>query len=433
MGNLGFIVAIITSVIFWAVFLATSVRILREGGLKFPFAEILQESSRFSAFFTKPEFKVFLFGLAVRFFMLAVAYIALMQNTEESVSIADLFNELVRSDSRHYISIAIEGYHWQEDGRNLLLVFFPLYPYVVRLFSLFIPDVQTAAFVVSFAAFCFGLTWLYRLVRLDFGDSAAWWTVAFISFAPPAFFFGTPMTESLMLLTSVACLYFIRTHKWLLVGITGALAILTRMVGVTLVVVALVEIITHYKIFELARNKKWQQIKDILLVKIPLVVLMLSGVTIYLLINWYISGNPLQFLEYQRTNWSQEAQYFGVTIAEQFAHLYGFNDNFALVTFIGNLTAFFVALWAVCYAVTVKVPRKIPAMYIAYALGYTFVSFSPTWLLSGVRYMLVAVPVFMFLGIFADKKPFAGIAIFVASASGSIWLLNRFVLGWSIW
>ncbi|MCL1987215.1 MAG: glycosyltransferase family 39 protein [Firmicutes bacterium] len=460
MGNLGFIVATITSIIFWAIFLLMSFRILQEGGLfssieiSHPPAGRAGKFSKFSAFFTfvtKPEFKVFIFGLAVRFFMWTVAYIALMQNSDESISIVNLFDQLVRSDSRHYLNIATVGYGWEENEQNLLLVFFPLYPYIVRLFSLVIPNVQTAAFLVSFLAFSFGLPLLYRLVKLDFGDSVAWWTVAFISFAPPAFFFGIPMTESLMLLTSVACLYFIRTHKWLLVGITGALTILTRMVGITLLVVALVEIITHYKIFDLIRNKNWKNFSEILLKKVSLVFTMLIGAGIYLAINWYISGNPLQFLDYQRNHWSQQAQYFGTTISAQFTHLYNFNDNFALVTFVGNLAAFFIALWAIFYATTVKIPKnsekleekaetaevaepqKIPAMYIAYALGYTFVSFSPTWLLSGIRYMLVAVPIFIFLGIFADRKPIAGIIMFVVSASGLIWLLNRFMLGWSIW
>lgn len=46
------------------------------------------------------------------------------------------------------------------------------------------------------------------------------------------------MTESLFLLTTAASLWHIRRHHWLPAGVWGALAALTRMHGVLLILAA---------------------------------------------------------------------------------------------------------------------------------------------------------------------------------------------------
>lgn len=49
------------------------------------------------------------------------------------------------------------------------------------------------------------------------------------------------MNESMLLFTSAATLYYIRKHKWYLVGIWGAAAALSRMLGILLAIPAAVE------------------------------------------------------------------------------------------------------------------------------------------------------------------------------------------------
>ena len=61
-----------------------------------------------------------------------------------------------------------------------------------------------AAIAISFAAFGLALRLLHRLARLDLGQRGADATVALVAFAPVAFFFSSPYTESLFLLLSVA-------------------------------------------------------------------------------------------------------------------------------------------------------------------------------------------------------------------------------------
>ena len=59
----------------------------------------------------------------------------------------------------------------------------------------------------------------------------------------------------MLLFTSAATLYYIRKHKWYLVGIWGAAAALSRMVGILLAIPAAVEWLEHYKIFEKLKTK----------------------------------------------------------------------------------------------------------------------------------------------------------------------------------
>ena len=109
-------------------------------------------------------------------------------------------------DAWHYVGLAELGYtgYW-EDGRPLFLVFFPLYPWLVRLVCpLTGHNTMAAGLMVSFLCYSAGCVYLYRLAAWELGKGAARRTVLFLSLFPYAFFFGGVMTEGLFLLTSVA-------------------------------------------------------------------------------------------------------------------------------------------------------------------------------------------------------------------------------------
>jgi hypothetical protein len=93
-----------------------------------------------------------------------------------------------------------------------------------------------AALAVSNLTGLAALALLYRLVERDFGrvlaDRTTWYLIAF----PAAFFLFVGYNESLFLLLSVACLYFLRDGRWLYAGLAGGLAAGTRSVGLLLLV-----------------------------------------------------------------------------------------------------------------------------------------------------------------------------------------------------
>jgi len=349
--------------------------------------------------------KIILFGLGVRLAFLAFGFF-FMHPEGLSGSVNDIFYNFNRWDAHHYIRLATYGYTWTERGNPLLVVFFPLYPYLIRGVNFLVRDVLASAYIVSFASYLAGLCYLFHLVKLDFCKRTAWWAVVLISIFPTSFFFGAPHTESLFMLTTAATLYYIRTHKWLLAGIAGALATATRMVGVVLIASAAVEFIMHYKLFSLMRRDSWKIFFGLVFKKGAFILLMLIGIVVYLFINWHITGDPLRFLHYQSYNWNNGFQYFGEAMRGQvvsmpFYRFATWQHNSMLYIRLPNVLGFGFGLWMILYACL----RRYNAGYIVYSLGYTFVSFSMVWLLSGGRYASALVPSFVFLADYVNKKP----------------------------
>ena len=233
------------------------------------------------------------------------------------------------------------------------------------------------------------------------------------------------MTESLFLLTTVMTLFYIRTHKWILAGITGAFATFTRMVGLVLLVVAVVEFVVHYKVFIRIKCREWAEVFQLIGKKGVWILLMLLGSATYLYINWQITGDPFRFLYYQRTHWHQGFWYFGGVMISQFEHLAHSNRILVGTVFIPNLFAFTLTILLLLYASI----KRLNLTHIVYLLGYTFVSFSLSWLLSGARYMVAAAPLFIFLAYFIEKQPPFHILVPLLFLVGLLVTMRWYVLG----
>jgi len=147
-----------------------------------------------------------------------------------------LVGPATRFDAAHYLSIASHGY-----ARNTVLpVFFPLYPLLIHVFSYVTGSDAIAGVAISWASFGIALVLLHRLTDLELGKRAADATVLLLAFTPLSFFFTAVYTESLFLLFSVGTIYAARRERWALAGILGALATLTRVTGILLVVPILI-------------------------------------------------------------------------------------------------------------------------------------------------------------------------------------------------
>ena len=81
-----------------------------------------------------------------------------------------------------------------------------------------------------------------RLARLDLPDDEAWRAILLFAVFPGAYVFYAPYTESTFLLFSVLLFYFARERRWLLAGVCGALATLTRQQGLFLMVPLVMEL-----------------------------------------------------------------------------------------------------------------------------------------------------------------------------------------------
>jgi hypothetical protein len=145
-----------------------------------------------------------------------------------------------RQDAVWYLRLADEG--WSPNDASA--AFFPLYPLTVRAVAWVIPgDDLLAALLVSNLAFLGALLALFALTAEAFGDRVARRAIVVAAIFPTAFFFLAPYTESLFLLLSVLAFREARHDRWGRVAVFGALAALTRSVGILLIPALLLDAI----------------------------------------------------------------------------------------------------------------------------------------------------------------------------------------------
>ena len=324
-------------------------------------------------------------------------------------------------DSRHYLDIARDGYIAAGDpDRVVQLVFLPGYPLVVRAVMLLVPSDICAGLLTSALCFAGAGCVVYRLLRLDLPHRDAVRALRFLVLAPGCFFFAAPMSESLFLLLTVAALYLARTHRPVLGGLCGAYAAFTRSLGLLLIVPLLWELV-HDAVQR--RRVSIRQAAGLLLV--PL------GFAAYCCINRHVSGNPFQFLIYQREHWNQRTGLFFSTAAYQTDYFLrsltsgGWRD--ALGLWLPNLIACFAALGLLAAAAP-----KLRASQTAWFLAYYIVAVGATWLLSAPRYLLVLLPVPLALAQCTRKRT-ANHVLTALSALCSLGYLIAFALRWQVW
>jgi Dolichyl-phosphate-mannose-protein mannosyltransferase len=144
-----------------------------------------------------------------------------------------------RFDSSFYLAIAQTGY-WPASSLHTYSnwAFYPLFPLLIfpfaHLFGGSPSAFSLAGLLVSNSAALIAVVYLYVLVRREFGAKVASLSVIYLALFPTAFYLSAIYSESLFLACSVACIYYARTHHWLLAGFCGGLASLTRAQGLLL-------------------------------------------------------------------------------------------------------------------------------------------------------------------------------------------------------
>ncbi len=327
------------------------------------------------------------------------------------------------TDSQHYLDIAADWYLSEgERGRVVQLVFLPGYPVLIRLVRLLTGDYLTAAFLISGLCFAGSGVLFYRLLRLDLPHAAARRALLFFCLLPGSFFYVSPMSESLFLLCSLACVYLARKDRWLPAALCGAWAAFTRSLGLMLMAPLVMELVAQALRSRLPAKKLAPRAAALLIV--PL------GFAAYCVINYQVSGNPFQFTVYQAEHWSQRLGLFFNTASYQTERAIStFRDN--PHTFWGlwlpNLIYGFGALILVAAAV-----KRLRASYGAWFIAYYVIAIGATWLLSAPRY-LMAMPVLpLAIGQLTEKESAKTGAVIALSM---LWLLYflAFLARWQVW
>lgn len=142
-----------------------------------------------------------------------------------------------RWDVLHYQAIAERGYA----AFDTSLFTPPLYPLLMSATSLvFGGNTLASGLLASISFYAASIIAFYRLAQFELKNEVhARRAVLYLVIFPTAFFLMTPYTESLFMVGSVMCLFYLRKKEWLLAGIFGAVAASARLTGAVLFLPAL--------------------------------------------------------------------------------------------------------------------------------------------------------------------------------------------------
>ena len=165
-----------------------------------------------------------------------------------------LWRYSVRWDAGWYLGIVRYGYEYQP-GRSTSVAFFPLFPMLINATNRVLPGGDVlAALVVVHLALAAACVYVYQIVKVDYGRAVAGRTLAFLLLFPGAFFYSAVYAEALLLVSLAGALYHARRGQWTRAGLWGIAASATKIVGLLLPLVLLVEILTQRQL----SRKRWQ-------------------------------------------------------------------------------------------------------------------------------------------------------------------------------
>ncbi|MCG9969562.1 glycosyltransferase family 39 protein [Pelotomaculum terephthalicicum JT] len=343
--------------------------------------------------------KFLLFVFASRILIFAVTYIIQMLLKKQFINLGTYLQMWFIQDTPHYINIAQNGYQNVGEER-FYIVFYPLYPFLIKIFSFLFYDYLISGILVSCLFLAIACLYVYKLVLLEFGnEKLAEQAVLLLLIFPYSFFFGIIYTESLFLALSAMVFYYSRKKKWALAGILGILGALTKNQGLFLFVPIAIEICLSSSIINELKKHRYKSALKHLFTILPYSLLPFIGFAIYLLTNKLVTGNWFKFLEYQKIRWDNSMWLFADSIKKGFMCALSYDRIFSIGTFIPQVIFFFVAIILIIISI-----KKVPLSYIVFSLIVIIFSYSPTWLLSGPRYISSLVPIYIFLLLFTQKS-----------------------------
>ena len=151
--------------------------------------------------------------------------------------------------------------------------------------------------IVSNVSLFVGAAYLYKLVKLDHEEAFAFRAVKYMLIYPITFFLSINFSESVFFTLSIMTVYYLRKHRWFLMGLCGMLAAVSRNFGIILLVSVAAEYLLY--IANAYKNRKDGNFLKSLLNGFY-VLLVPVGFGLYLLLNKVISGDWFTFLRYQK-------------------------------------------------------------------------------------------------------------------------------------
>ncbi len=283
-------------------------------------------------------------------------------------------------DAYYYRLLAEDGYPREGADVNAI-VFYPLYPLLIRLLRPLLGG-RTVLTGMLLSQVCYGLSAvvLAALARKECTHPdaalAAYWLYPF------GFFCLGMFTEGLFLLLAVLGLYLIRERRWVWAGAVGFLCALTRVQGVLLLLPGV------YCAWRDCRKSRWNW--KYLAAAGPLL-----GFAVYLCLNKAVCGDFLAFRYYESIEpWWQSTQWLGDTVAQQMRMGVQYYDSLSDWIYWPQLALYFIA----AALLMAGYRRDLDTPYLLWGTAYLGMCYTASWLISGGRYMLGCLPLYLAVG-----------------------------------
>jgi Gpi18-like mannosyltransferase len=330
---------------------------------------------------------VILITLIVKILVFSLGFAVTYANEGAAPPLSILMRQFDHWDSPHYIDIAKNGYV-NEGEQHLFIVFFPLYPLLVRLATFSFDYINLSALLVSNVSSIFAAIYLFKLAQFEFNDDVAKKAVLYLSIFPTAYFLSAIYTEGLFFALIIASIYYARTEKWPLAGFLSMLAALTRIAGLLLLPTLIVEYLHQkgWKLKKINPNLLWA-------------MLAIAGFLIYLGINYQVTGNCFTFMEIERTQWTQTIDPIQ---GLQGSWSWAFTAEFPLNITVGSAQIAFAAFGLI--VVIAGVLMRLRLSYNVYMLLTWMLSVSTGWWISVPRYVMAMFPMFILFGLLSKRK-----------------------------
>ena len=297
-----------------------------------------------------------------------------------------IFSVLLQWDAElWYVTIARDGYTYDPDFPSSM-GFFPFYPLLIRLFGIVFTDMRVAAIVVSHVCLIAAGFIFNALINVDYKDQrinrAA---VTFLMFSPVSFFFSHAYTESTFMMLSMGAFLAAFQRQWFIACLLGGCLTATRNVGMLIGLPLFIEYV----------RQMWNPavgVRSLIHPRILLFAIIPMGLGMFMLYGHLKFDNPFAYLHATKV-WGREF----TSPYRTFKNLTGlpiFYQWFFISVLAGGLLIWAAGFWF-----------KLRASYLTYATLLITIYICGASLEAIPRYLTVAFPLFITLGLAAARFP----------------------------
>lgn len=333
--------------------------------------------------------RTFYLNISIKIALFITAYVVGYSIAKYNVPIMNfIYLVFNKWDAVNFLYLSQYGYT-DIGPKRVLLAYFPLYPALVNIFKYIFQTYMASALFVNFVCSIFAGFYIQKLALLDYDKEFAKRVLYYFYLFPVAYFLFVPYTEALYLSLIIPAFYYMRTKKWFLSSLLISLSTATRIQGLGLLPVILIEMYL---------NRKELKLKNLLsLLILPL------GFLVYLFINYYISKNPFEFLKIQR-----ETFFHNQILPTTF--IYETVKEIVTAPLNENRIVYFEAkLVSIIFAITTLISsfKWMRFSYQFFAWSQLIILMTDSWSISMPRYVFSIFPIYFILAYYIkDNEKF---------------------------